>query len=92
MAGYGEDNGFTAWLADNGLTLPDDALAVAVLRQRGSSYIDGLYGLKFSGQPTGGLAQERAWPRTGAEALGQSIPADLVPNAIIQASYAAPNQ
>lgn len=92
MAGYGEDNGFTAWLADNGLALPANPLAVAVLRQRGSSYIDGLYGPKFSGQPTGGLAQERAWPRTGAEAFGQSIPSDLVPNAIIQASYAAAYQ
>lgn len=89
MAGYGEDNGFTAWLTDNGLTLPEGSLAVAVLRQRGSSYIDGLYGPKFSGQPTDGLVQERAWPRTGAEAFGQSIPSDLVPNAIIQASYAA---
>lgn len=92
MAGYGEDNGFTAWLADNGLTMPEGALAVAVLRQRGSSYIDGLYGPKFSGQPTGGLAQERAWPRTGAEAFGQSIPTDTIPNAVIQASYAAAYQ
>lgn len=92
MAGYGDDTGFNAWMAENGLSVGTGDVAVAVLRQRGSSYIDGLYGPRFSGQPTGGLAQERAWPRTGAEAFGQSIPSDLVPNAIIQASYAAAYQ
>ena len=89
MAGYGDDAGFEAWLIDNGHAVPEGVVPVAALRQRGSAYIDGLYGPRFSGLPTGGFTQERAWPRTGATAHGQSIPDTLVPAAIIQASYAA---
>lgn len=92
MAGYGDDAKFTAWMASNGYSLPDGAVAVAVLRQRGSDYIDGLYGSRFSGQPTGGFEQERAWPRIGACAHGQPIPSDVVPVAIEQASYHAAYQ
>lgn len=93
MAGYGSDEAFTAWAAANGYTVPESP-SVAVLRQRGSAYLDALYGAKmnaprFSGQPTGGFAQERAWPRTGAEAYGVAIPSDEVPAAIEQASYFA---
>lgn len=66
MAGYGDDSAFSAWLAANGYTLPGGALAAAVLLQRGSTYIDGLYRPRFVGYPTGGFAQERAWPRTDA--------------------------
>lgn len=90
MAGYGDDSGFNAWLASNGYTLPGGAPTVAVLRQRGSAYIDGLYGPRFPGTPTGGLAQERAWPRTDAETIyGETIGSTTVPNAVIEASYAA---
>jgi len=89
---YGDDSGLTAWLAANGYTLPAGAPAPAVLRQRGSAYIDGLYGARFSGVPTDGFAQERAWPRVGAEAHGQAVPSDLVPVAVINASYAAAYQ
>ena len=89
MAGYGDDTKFAAWLTANGYTLPADAPAPAVLRQRGSAYIDGLYGSRFSGLPAGGFAQERAFPRVGAEAYSQAIPSDLVPVAVEQASYAA---
>lgn len=89
MAGYGDDAGFTAWLADNGYELPDEAPAVAVLRQRGATIVDALYGSRFVGEPTGGFAQERAWPRTGAFAKGTVIPADVVPNDVIIASYHA---
>lgn len=89
MAGYGDDTAFTAWLADQGYTLPADAPAPAVLRQRGSAYIDGLYGPKFSGHPTDGFDQERAWPRTGAEAHDVAIPSTTIPNAVVQASYFA---
>lgn len=96
MAGYGSDEAFTAWAADNGYTVPESP-SVAVLRQRGSAYLDALYGAKmnaprFSGQPTDGFAQERAWPRTGAEAYGVAIPSDEVPVAIEQASYFAAYQ
>lgn len=94
MAGYGDDNGFNAWLTENGYTLPAGAPAPAVLRQRGSTYVDGLYGSqfserRFSGAPTGGFAQERAFPRTGAKAYNTDIPADVTPVAVINASYFA---
>lgn len=86
MAGYGDDAAFTAWLDEQGFALPAGAPSPAALRQRGSAYIDGRC---FPGVPTGGLAQERAWPRTGAEVYGQSIPSDTIPLAIEHASYAA---
>ena len=89
MAGYGDDAGFTAWLDVNGYTLPEGAPSAAVLRQRGAAYVDGLYGPRFSGIPTGGFSQERQWPRTGAYAYGQPIPGDTIPDAVIKASYAA---
>lgn len=90
MAGYGTDEGMTAWLASNGYSLPDGAPAVAVLRQRGSTYIDGLYGARFPGTPTDGIAQERAWPRTSAtSSYGEAIASDAVPDAVVQASYFA---
>lgn len=91
MAGYGTDEDFTAWAASNGYTVPED-LTVAVLRQRGSAYIDGLYGPRFIGTPAAGFTQERAWPRTGAEVHGTAIPSDVVPVAIEQASYFAAYQ
>lgn len=89
MAGYGTDDGFNSWLSENGFTLPDNPPAVAVLRERGSNYIDGTYGARFSGVPTGGFAQERAWPRTGACAYGQSIGDNVIPDAVVKASYVA---
>lgn len=89
---YGTDQGFTDWLAINGLTLPLTAPTPAILRQRGSQYVDGVYGSRFWGVPTGGFAQERAWPRTGAKAYGQAIPDDVIPVAIEQAAYAAAHQ
>lgn len=89
---YGDDAAFSAWLAANGYSPPSGSPAPAVLRQRGSAYIDGLYGPRFSGLPTEGFTQDRAWPRTGACAHGQSIPSDIVPVAIEHASYFAAYQ
>lgn len=89
MAGYGDDPGFEAWLEANGYELPVGAPDEAVLRQRGSSYIDAQYGSRFVGAPTGGYAQERAWPRTGACVRGSEIPDDVIPVAVINASYEA---
>jgi len=89
MAGYGNDAGFETWLTENGYTLPDDAPLPAALRQRGSVYIDGLYGMRFVGEKTGGWEQERAWPRVGAYAGGSAIPDDIVPLPVIHASYEA---
>lgn len=89
MAGYGTDEGLTAWLADNGYSLPEGSPEPAILRQRASDYIDGLYEARFIGTRTDPLEQERAWPRTGAVAAGVSIPTDAVPGAVERASYAA---
>ncbi|MER9829173.1 hypothetical protein NKJ51_12400 [Mesorhizobium sp. M0134] len=87
MAGYGDDAGFTAYAAAAGYTVPAGTIAAA--RQRGSAYIDGTYGMRFPGRPTGGLAQERAWPRTGATVYGSTLASDLIPQRVIDASYEA---
>ncbi|MER8532111.1 hypothetical protein NKH61_05205 [Mesorhizobium sp. M1005] len=87
MAGYGDDAGFTAYAAAAGYTVPAGTIAAA--RQRGSAYIDGTYGSRFPGQPTGGIAQEREWPRTGATAYGSALASDLIPQRVIDASYEA---
>lgn len=86
MAGYGDDTAFQAWLDGQGFSLPAGSPTPAALRQRGSGYVDAFC---FPGVPAGVFAQERAWPRTGAEAYGQTIPADTIPAAIVLASYAA---
>ena len=89
MAGYGDDAGLDGWLAVNGYVLPVGAPTKPVLRQRASDYLDGQYGARFVGAPTGGFAQERAWPRKDASACGEAIPDDVIPVAVISASYAA---
>jgi hypothetical protein len=89
MAGYGTDEGFTAWRTANGHGNLPAGVTAAAMRERGSSYIDGTYGPRFSGVPTGGFEQERAWPRTGATAYGQEIGASVIPSAVVNASYAA---
>lgn len=89
MAGYGNDSDFQDWLDANGYTLPENPPSIEVLRERGSNYIDGTYGARFSGTPTAGFAQERAWPRTGAYAYGQPIGDTVIPDAVVKASYVA---
>lgn len=89
MAGYGSDNAFQAWLDSFGYEVPSGSPALAILRQRGSQYVDGVYGSRFPGTPTGGLAQERAWPRQDVEIYGAAISSSEVPSAVDQASYAA---
>jgi hypothetical protein len=76
-------------LAANGYTLPVGAPAPAVLRQRGSAYIDATYGARFKGVPTGGPDQDRAWPRTGATVFGTMLATSVVPLTVINASYLA---
>lgn len=90
MAGYGDDQGFSDWLASQGLNLPVGAPTPAVLRQIGSDYVDAAYehGLTCSTR-TGGWSQERAWPRTGHKINGQPGPPDLIPPAWVNASYRA---
>nr|DAH62781.1 MAG TPA: Putative Head Tail Connector Protein [Caudoviricetes sp.] len=88
MAGYGTDEQFTQWLLDNGYIMPDGAPSPAVLRQRGSQYIDAVYGDQFIGR-IATFDQERAWPRIGASLRGTAIPTDVVPQAVIYASFIA---
>ncbi|MCS0459529.1 DnaT-like ssDNA-binding protein [Rhizobium favelukesii] len=91
MAGYGNNADFTAYADAAGYVFPDgttDAQKTAA-RQRGSLVID-RYEVRFSGKRTGGYAQERAWPRTGASTYyGEAIPSDVIPVAIENASYEA---
>lgn len=91
MAGYGTNEGFTAYAEAAGYVFPDGATEAqkTAARQRGSLFID-RYEPRFSGSRTGGYAQERAWPRTGAATYyGEAIPSDVVPVAIENASYEA---
>lgn len=52
MAGYGDDEGFTDWLALRGHTLPAAAATPAILRQRATDYIDAVYGPRLIGDQT----------------------------------------
>lgn len=89
MAAYGDDTGFSAWLAEQGYTLPTGSPVSAVLRARGSAYVDG-YEAFWTGYRTGGVMQELGWPRTGASVnCVQAIPSDAIPPAVINASYRA---
>jgi len=90
MSGYGDDSGFDAWLSANGLALPVGAPSKDILRLRGSVYVDGTYGARLGcSVPTGGIDQERAWPRTGHFANGEAIGPDVIPVKWVQASYRA---
>jgi hypothetical protein len=88
MAGYGTNEGFTAYATAAGYSVPSGDIGAA--RQRGSAYIDGTFGQRFPGVPTGGIEQARAWPRTGAaDIYGNAIAADAIPTRVINASYEA---
>jgi hypothetical protein len=90
MAGYGTDDDFIAWLTAQGLSLPDDAPAPAVLRQIGSSYVDAAYEYRLGcSERTGGFEQELAWPRKGHYFNGKPVPDDLIPQAWVHAAYRA---
>lgn len=87
---YGTDDGFTAWLASQGLALPTGAPLPAVLRQIGSSYVDAAYGHKLTcSSKAGGVTQEMAWPRKGHTLDGEVVPDDYIPTAWVQAAYRA---
>lgn len=87
MAGYGDDNELRLYAEARGIVLPEGSLGA--VRQIGSVYVDGVYGPRFPGQPTGGIEQERAWPRTGATAFGQALSPTLIPRRVVEASYEA---
>ncbi|TKT79980.1 DnaT-like ssDNA-binding protein [Aquamicrobium sp. LC103] len=83
MAGYGTDDGFTDYVTAAGYDMPAGSIPAA--RQRGSAYIDGTFGARFIGMPTGGLEQEREWPRIGVPEVRD----DQIPKRVVNASYEA---
>ncbi|QIG70400.1 hypothetical protein EVB88_016 [Rhizobium phage RHph_N28_2] len=91
MAGYGTNTAAQAYWEAAGYVFPDGTSAdqITAARQRGSLVID-RYEPRFTGKRTGGYAQERAWPRTGATTYyGEAMPSDVVPLAIENASFEA---
>lgn len=52
MAVHGTPEGFDEWLAARGYVLPAGAPGTAILLQRGTDYIDGLYGPRLIGDQT----------------------------------------
>ncbi|MGN6146898.1 MAG: DnaT-like ssDNA-binding protein [Mesorhizobium sp.] len=88
MAGYGTDEAFATWMTENGYSLSEDTPDAAVLRQRGSSYIDATYGPRFTGVPAD-PTQDREWPRTGAYIFGTALADSVIPNRVVEASYRA---
>ncbi len=91
MNNYGTDAAFQAWLIENGYSLPGNAPSPSVLLNRGSQYIDAVYGSRFVGSVVD-PEQERQWPRDGAIVNGKVFPSSVVPAAIINASYYAAYQ
>lgn len=89
MASYGTDDGFAVWLAAQGYSLPGTAPSPAVLRARGTAYVDG-YEAYWTGYRAGGIMQELGWPRIGAT-LNCTVPIDsvVIPPAVVNAAYRA---
>lgn len=74
-----------AWLASE----VTDAQRTAALI-RASRSLDGMYGRRFPGHPTGGRAQSLAWPRINAIdfCVNEPLPTDEVPAEVERAAYA----
>lgn len=85
---YGTDDGLSAWLAAAGVSLPEGS-SLPVARARGTMYIDSVYGARFKGTPTAGVDQSDAFPRQGLVVYDRLLAADLIPSAILSASYRA---
>jgi len=94
MDAYGTIEGFFEYCETMGYDVgdlePSPADPVDAILVRGSVYIDGKYRAQFIGKKTGGRAQDREWPRTGAtDAENNPIPSDEVPAEIERATYEA---
>lgn len=86
MTPYGTEAGFTEYAAAMGYTVPDGAVLPAIVR--GSVYVDGVYGERFTGVQAD-MMQERAWPRIGATIYGSALASDAIPNRVVHAAYEA---
>ncbi len=91
MATYGTAGGFDAWLSLNGYSLLSGSLSNEALLNRAAQYVDAVYGSRFLGSMVDPL-QERQWPRERAIVNGKLLPSDVVPPAVINASYQAAYQ
>jgi hypothetical protein len=78
---YHAARGNVAWAA-SGVT--DDRRNVSLLKA--TEFIDTM---EYLGVKTGGRSQERAWPRTGVVADGETVADDTVPREIEYATYEA---
>lgn len=90
MSGYGTNEGFASYLSSHGYILPSDAPSPDILRLIGSQYLDSAYEPRLQcSRRAGGFSQDRAWPREGHKVNRQEVPADLIPQAWVDASYYA---
>ena len=88
MAHYGTEAAFEAYCARMGYTASSGDVDPAL--ERATAYLDGHYGARYPGKPTGGYAQVLGWPRTGVtDCHGYTVPSDTVPPAIENATYEA---
>lgn len=86
---YGTDQGFQDWLTANGYALPVGAPSPAVLRLRGSTYLDATYEPLWTGTRAD-YDQDLGWPRHGAVIdCSLPIPNNVVPKAVVNAAYRA---
>jgi hypothetical protein len=89
VVAYGTDAGFATWLAVQGYQLPAGSPSPAILRARGTAYVDG-YEVFWTGSRTGGVMQELGWPRTDATLnCTIAIADDVIPPPVINAAYRA---
>lgn len=86
MTPYGTEAGFTEYAAAMGYTVPAGDVLPAIVR--GSVYVDGVYGERFTGVQAD-MMQERAWPRIGATAFGTTIAPSITPTRVEHAAYEA---
>lgn len=90
---YGSLEEATAYMAARGYAWTGSDADKEAALLRGSEYVDSLGLVKpcfWVGSKTGGRAQVRQWPRTGAvDGFGEPIANDEVPQEIIEASYQA---
>ena len=88
MAHYGSESGFEAYCLRLGYTVSPGEVDPAL--ERATAYLDGHYGVRYPGVPTGGYSQELGWPRTGVtDCRGYPVPSDVVPMEIEYATYEA---
>lgn len=87
---YGTDAGFQAWLDANGYVLPEGSPSLAVLRARGSMYVDATYEGLWTGERFDGVLQEDGWPRVNARLnCIKPIASDAIPVSVVNAAYRA---